>query len=296
MTTGINSNEQNYKKPSALAVAGGVVAGSITNNLVSQSRALYTPKIFKEMGKLSESLTADEFKQVEDTVSQAVKDTGLDKKGVGIIKATAENAEEITQIMSKEIDANPITKIMPKFIKDIAATINTAQMASGKNACYTFASKKIIMPEKDLILAAFHEAGHAMNANLSTIGKALQKCRPLTMLMVPISLIALFKTKKADGEEPKNKLDKATDFVKKHAGKLTFLTFAPILIEEGMATLKGNGLAKKLLSPDLAKKVSKTNALGYLTYLGMAVLSSVGIFLGTKVKDKIAHNKTEEKA
>ena len=32
---------------------------------------------------------------------------------------------------------------------------------SGKNACYMFTSKKIVMQENKLGLAVFHEAGHA---------------------------------------------------------------------------------------------------------------------------------------
>lgn len=72
---------------------------------------------------------------------------------------------------------------------------------------------------------------------------------------------------------------------------MTFATFIPTLLEEGLASIKGNNFAKKVLSPELAKKVSKTNALGFSTYLGLATLSSLGIYLGTKVKDAIAKPK-----
>ncbi|MBQ2611149.1 hypothetical protein IJF81_02015, partial [bacterium] len=85
-----------------------------------------------------------------------------------------------------------------------------------------------------------------MNANLSKFGKILQKCRPMALLAIPVSQIALWKTKKAPGEEPKNGLDKTTTFIKNNAGKLTFLAFLPTLLEEGLASVKGNKLAKKL--------------------------------------------------
>ena len=62
---------------------------------------------------------------------------------------------------------------------------------------------------------------------------------------------------------------------------LTFATFLPIIIEEGVATLKGNKYAKRFLSPELAKKISH---------------SSTGAYLGTKVKDSIASRKTSQNA
>ena len=76
------------------------------------------------------------------------------------------------------------------------------------------------------------------------------------MLALPIALIALLKTKKAEGEQPTGVVDKATDFIKNNAGKLTFATFIPTLIEEAMASIKGNKMAKELLNPQMAKKIA----------------------------------------
>lgn len=282
-----NIQEQQYKKPGAGAVIGGVLAGSTVNSLTSLSGQFVKSGIMNKTGKLNNLITADEFSQVEKAVSDTIKKSGLEAKGVGIIKATAENADEISRIMSKELDKT-FLKHLPKQVKEVVGSIYSSQVTSGENAFYSSASKKIIMPEKKLGLALFHETGHAMNANLSKFGKILQKCRPMAMLMLPIAAIALYKTKKAPGEEPKNNLDKATTFIKNNAGKLTFAAFLPTLLEEGLASLKGNKVAKQLLSPELAKKVAKTNALGFSTYLLTAVLSSLGIYLGTKVKDAIA--------
>jgi len=279
-----------YKKPSVGAIIGGVIAGSIVERLINQPYNPIGVQIMKRMGKISNSLSADEFNQVEKAVADTIKNSGLEAKGVEIIKATAENAEEISKIMSKEIDKG-ITKYFPKEVKELMRGIISSQMTSGGNACYAFTSKKIIMPEKELGLALFHEAGHAMNTNLSNFGKILQACRPMIILALPIGLIALWKTKKAPDEEPKNGLDKVTTFIKNNAGKLTFATFLPTLLEEGLASIKGNNFAKQLLSPELARKVAKTNALGFSTYLLMAVLNSLGIYLGIKVKDSIASRK-----
>jgi hypothetical protein len=292
--TEINNQEQTYKKPGVGAIIGGVVVGSTVNGLVSAPNQLIAPKIMGKMADISRSLTEDEFKTVENAIKTTIEKSGLAEKGVGIVKATAENADEISKIMTKELDNNFIMKHLPEQIKGFVETIFHSMVESGKNAFYTFKSKKIIMPEKELSLALFHEAGHAANQNLSTIGKALQKCRGLTLLAFPISMIALWKTKKAPNQEPKSTTDKTTTFIKENAGKLTFATFIPMLLEEGLASIKGNNFAKKVLSPELARKVSKTNALGFSTYVGLAALSSLGIYLGTKVKDAIAKPKLVE--
>lgn len=287
MSINMNTQEQEYKKPSTGAIIGGVLAGSAVNSLVCVPHKLVTPLILEKMSEISRNLSADEFSQVEKAVDDTIKNSGLADKGVSIIKATAKNADEINKIITQEIDKG-VFKFLPTKVKEFFGKIFTSQMASGKNACYTFKSKKIIMPEKELSLAFFHEAGHAANANLSKFGKALQKSRPLAILALPIAAIALLKTKKVPGEKPKNKIDKTTTFIKENAGKLTFAAFLPTIMEEGIATLKGNKFAKQLLSTDLAKKVSKTNALGFSTYLLLATLSGLGIYLGTKVKDAIA--------
>ena len=161
------------------------------------------------------------------------------------------------------------------------------QVMLGKNAIYANVKKKIILPEKGLSCSAFHEMGHAINANISKFGKILQGSRQFALFAIPIALIALIKNKKAEGEKPKNKLDSIGDFVKNNAGKLVFASYIPLLLEEGLASIKGGKLAKQVLSPDLAKKVSKTNAIGFCTYLTVAALSSIGLALGTKIRDKI---------
>lgn len=288
------NEEKKYKKPGAGAVIGGVLAGSTVAGAAKLPAKYFSPKIMEKMQTLSGGLTQDEFKQVEKAAAETIKKSGLADKGVSIVKATTENMDEVNRIIAKEFDNNIILKHLPQKIREKikAGTGGIASMIqSGKNACYTFHSKKILMPKNKLGLAVFHEAGHACNNNLSKFGKILQKCRPMSILALPIAMIALFKTKKAEGEKPKNAVDKVTTFIKENAGKLTFAAFLPVLAEEGLATLKGNKFAKQLLSPELAKKVAKTNAFGFSTYLLKAALSGLGIFAGTKVKDAIAHKK-----
>ena len=195
MVQQVSNTNQQYRKPGFGAIIGGVLAGNVVNNIVRMPQASISQAIADSMVNISRSLSADEYRQVEEAVVKTVKNSGLADKGVEIIKSTSENTDEVVEIMSKEFNKG-ILKYFPK-LKDAYSNSFLSQISSGKNACYASATKKIIMPEKELSLAMFHEAGHALNANLSTVGKLLQKTRFLPMLAVPISIIALFKAKKA---------------------------------------------------------------------------------------------------
>lgn len=281
-----SKKELKYRSPSILNIVGGVIVGGIVNKLINQPAQLISSIIMYRMRNISKNLSKDEKLQLDKATIEMMKKTGLENRGVAIIKSTSENYSDIFDIMLKELD-NSILKYLPKPLKKRIAASNANQFKFGVNACYTNYSKKIILPEKDLNLSVFHEAGHAINDNFTNVGRFLQKSRRLSMLALPMAVIALFKTKKDVNEKNKNFLDKITTFIKENIGKLTFIAFLPILLEEGLATLRGNKFAKEFLSPDLAKKVSKSNALGFLTYFLTATSSSLGIYLANKVKDSI---------
>ncbi len=295
--TGVNncSAEQiQYKKPGILKKAGGCAAGILASNLVKICAPIFiSPSIMFKMAKINTTLTKDQFEQIGKATEEAIKTSGLDKKGVSILKATSYNAEEISGVLKKEVKKGFARFLPESYTKDMVANVQN-QVLDGMNAFYADASKKIVLPENGMKLVNFHEIGHALNANCSKFGKILQKSRAASMLVLPILLISLLKTKKAEGEQPKNKLDKAGDFIKNNAGKLAFASFLPVIAEESLATIKGLGLAKKTLSPDLVKKIAKTNVLGLLTYVSLALFTSIGITLGVKLKDKIAHNEVKK--
>lgn len=288
------TQQNEYKKPSTGAKIGGVLVGSLVGGAVSTPLKSFSPKAIEEMTKLSKGLSQDEVVKVTGALEDNLKKTGLLEKGVEIVKASKNNSDKVQEIMAKEIEKG-IVKYYPKQLKDVQISSTVEQLIAGNNAFYAMKSKKIMLPENALCLSGFHEMGHALNANMSKIGKILQKTRGLQMLSLPILLVALFKTKKAPDEKPKNGLDKATTFIKNNAGKLTFAAFLPALLEEGLATMKGNKIAKEALSSDLAKKVAKSNMWGFSTYLLLASLSAVGVWAANKVKDKIAGPKLVQK-
>lgn len=299
--TRINNQEQQYQKPSAGAIFGGIVAGSLVQNAAPFPAMPFAVKIVDKMKKIS-NLSNDEFKQVTEGINKTLKNTTLSEKGVTLKRIPTVEAKSFREKCRNTI--NPIkgteqgncayyVSEEPKAdrLKGFLEKFAPKELLEDLKAKTYLKAKTIVAPEKNLSLAIFHEIGHAANNHLDEIGKLLQKSRkPLMFIVTPlIGLVALCKTKKAPNQEPQGTMDKATDFIKNNAGKLTFLAFVPILAEEAIASIKGCKFAKEAgLSTELVAKVAKTNKIAYLTYLGSALLTSLGIYLGVKVKDAIA--------
>ena len=110
------------------------------------------------------------------------------------------------------------------------------------------------------------------------------------MLTAPLlTMYAVFTRASKPKEEGKelNGAQKTHNFVRNNAGKLAFVASLPMLIEEGMATIKGQKYANKLLKPELAKRVLKGNAIAYMSYLATAVFGALAAATAVKVKDKV---------
>ncbi|MDD3436320.1 MAG: hypothetical protein PHC64_04105 [Candidatus Gastranaerophilales bacterium] len=229
----------------------------------------------------------DSFSHNKEAAENALERTGLKGKGVKLFIANKNNVAEIKNIIAG--DFPHCYPFRNRIIESFAQ-----QCSNGINACYTEKEKNIIINSKELFSAVFHEIGHAMNANNSIFMKLIQKAKRITPFGVPIvglgflAMGLLHKTKPE--EKDKSKFEKSKDFIKNNAGKLTFLTFLPMLIEEGAASIKGLKLAKKCFKPEQVTRLSKNYLFAYSTYFTVAVLSSLLISLGIKIKDKIAPN------
>lgn len=279
-------NNENKNKNIKAGLAGLFIGNSM--NIVAKTAAgsIAGPNMIK----INSSLSADQFDKVQNAIETAFKNTNLKDKGVEIVKAESKNFDDVVKLLVNEQNGG-LRRLIPKKLKEGLAVSTAEQLTQGHNAFYTVKANKILIPKNNkMVLANFHEMGHALNANASKFGKLLQKTRGISALALPILLISVFKNKKKEGEQPKNGLDKATDFVKNNAGKLTFAAMVPMLLEEGLATIKGNGLAKKALNPELFKKVSKTNALGFASYAVAAVGAALSVTLANKIRDKIVEN------
>ena len=211
-------------------------------------------------------------------VDQALENFKLPSKGVGIIDVNANTP------------TNPVFDKFPKWLKSILDPV--VDVKAGRNALFDFSSNKILINREKLGVATFHEMGHAVNHNFSKFWKCMQGLRlPCLGLGGLFGTVALFKRKKVEGEEPKGFFDKTTTFIKNNVGKLTLATSVPIVAEELMATYRGNKMAKKVLSPELVKKVKATNRFGAATYITSAIAGALAAVAGSKVRDAIAKPK-----
>ena len=58
-----------------------------------------------------------------------------------------------------------------------------------------------------------------------------------------------------------------------------------------MATIRGNGLTKEILSSNGAQQVCKGNKLAYLSYLASAIGAGFSAYAATKIKDYFVDKK-----
>ncbi len=285
----------NHQGPGISRILLGAYAGSCVNRLTKTISKVATSELIKTRNnKIINPLTDNEMAEIKKGITKAFDESGLAKKGVGILYANKNNSKEVSDIIRNNFNKSILKYIKTQNSIEKNVARECTAIINGKSAYYIDTAKKILLPENNLQLAFFHEAGHALNATTGTATKVLQKSRMLGLLVIPISIIALFKNKKEEGEKPKGFLDKATDFVKNNAGKLTFAAFTPKILEEGIATLKGNKMAKSVLDADLSRKVAKSNAYAFATYATFFALNSFGIFLATKVRDKIVSGNKEK--
>ncbi len=161
---------------------------------------------------------------------------------------------------------------------------------NGENACFSKKQNLVHLNIKKRGLAGFHELGHAINYNQSAIWSKIQKTKIISIVAIPaLTLIAIFKRGKNENEKPKNFVDSTTTFIKNNAGKLAFLSMVPVILEELKATQNGNKLAKSICSPELYKKVVKSNKFAALTYINCALATGIGLWAIGKVKDSVAN-------
>lgn len=306
---------------------GAVVAGGAINSALP---FLYGPTLVNLIKKQG-TIVGENGSIVQNAVKEMLKDTQLDKKGVRIkflnpIKIDADinnfinsevkknrniNLEKLERFIYDTLVINPIRKgenacFIPKDAKTTTLTLSECEKIYKTEGAKALQKKiketqkvyikknSVLLPKESFHGAGFHELGHAMNFNFSKVGRFLQKCRPV-LLYAPIVLGlygAFSKKSKPKAENGKLTIrQKINNFIRDNAGKLAFIATLPMLIEEAMATVKGQKFANKLLKPELAKKVLKGNLVAYSSYLLMATTGAIATFSAVKIKDKAIERK-----
>lgn len=240
--------------------------------------------VVKGMQSQSASLSLEQKNAIVQAADKVLDIANLRSKGVKITDMRAAAASG--------------SNILLDLINPITATQN------GRNAFFGgikgtrgFFANEVVCNMDKLPTAVFHELGHAFNANNSKFWKCMQGIRvPAIAASMGLTLFAAFtKSEKADNN-PNSELtnaQKAKNFVRNNAGPLAFAAMVPVLLEEGMATIRGNAWAKDLLSPDIAKNVCKGNKIAYLSYLTTALALGASAFVAGKVKDKLSDKQNQ---
>jgi len=274
----------NKKVRSVGGSIAGIAAGSAVQTAVSVGAGKGVIAVMQKMGQLPE----ETIKTLHDAAEKALDISGMKAKGVKI--------KYIPQASKK--------------VKGIQALLDPmTQIKQGKNACFAPEGRqiltgekiiinKIFMPEKSISFASFHEIGHSINYNNSAFWKTMQKMRMPGMILAAVPLLYGALSKKsvaAEGQELTKK-QKANNFIRDNAGKLSFVAMLPMLAEEGMASIRGVKLAKQTLDSGLAKHVVKGNCVAYLSYLGGAIAAGLAAATAVKIKDHFVEKKATKLA
>ena len=281
----------------------GVITGLVAGCLVSNAAAPITQKVLlPAIKKISSSIKPEDTLILNNAFEKAFFDSTLAEKGVKIIKITKDNIDEVSKELTEAVFNTKYGKKLSNFFNKDALSFGIElrfssilqTVTDGENAFYSNVIKGIILPgEKNgLQLANFHEMGHAINHNLGKASRILQKIRNPIIIFGPaiilFSVLSL-KDKKNEVDENGEKKKGVRQFIKNNAGILGVATFLPAVIEEGMASLKGNKIANKVLqeAPILLKKVKLTNAMSFASYAITALATGLGMHIAVKIKDNL---------
>lgn len=273
----VSTCEQPSKVKSILAIGAGAASLGIIRT------KLNTDILDQKDKHLNSGLDTNYMRE---KINRALSQSGMKNKGVKILDfARYENNPPKRMISSNKPTIKDFIHAIVRRVK-----FNDVNIAhDGYNSFYVAKSNKILINTNKQSLAGFHEIGHAINNNSSKFWRTIIKTRGLTTaLPFWIAAIAICKRKKAEGETSTGAMDSATTFIKNNAGVLSLASSVPIIAEELKASQRGNKLAKELLSPDIAKKVIKSNRLGAMTYIVSAGAMALATVAGSKIRDFIA--------
>lgn len=288
-------NEKTVPERSAKAILAGTLIGGIPSALVFRdSISIKSDKCMQSVGSLMQQMMpdVDTFNNIKAAAERAIKDTGLSGKGVSLNVVNSQNSAQVAQEL---ITANKKTPFIKRMAQNFAKMFEV-----GANAAFEPKSNTVYIGEKGLFSSVFHEIGHAMNYNSSKFMKFVQKARILTSYNIPVLGLGLFaaslfhRVKPESANEPKSLWEKTKDFVKNNAGKITFATFLPMLIEEAAASVKGIKVAKKYLNPAQVSKLTKNYLTAFSSYGLTAVALGAAVGLGNMIAQGIqekANNK-----
>lgn len=254
---------------------------SIPANIIRNVSTNSSTKMMAKTGLLGEN----EAKVVNEGLDKAFNSLKLKDKGVKIYRVTAENFDEVVNITKKDFQKAYLNIFPDEMNKKIASRFLDI-VKKGQNEFWYKHSRVIVLPQKGMELTAFHELGHAVDYVFSKTGKFMQKAKVVSLLAPLVLLFGCITKKETETKDKKlTKLDKTKNFIRNNAGKLTAALFIPLLWSEGIATVKGYKIAKKVLPSALSKKMLNTSLWGFLSYAAYSAITAISCFAAVKIKD-----------
>lgn len=215
----VNNRSKISPMRKAAAVSSGALVGLSGSALVGYDTfKKVTPQMATDLAHSMQYLlpNVETVEQTNKNISKLLKDTGLKDKGVKFLSIAADGSN--SQKLKEIIDANvkPTNWLMKRLN---ASSFNI--YSKGGNAAFASETNHILVHE-NLCSTAYHELGHALNANGNILTKGLQKARCLTpagmSIVAPLVLaVGLFhnvdKTKPNSGKGiPKENYEKIFEF------------------------------------------------------------------------------------
>lgn len=302
-----------------LQIAGGIAAGIGTYRV---SRATINKLNRKALTQLEKPLSPQEIDVFKKAGNQIFLENFKDK-GIKIFDVSKRDYKKFFQERYNYISScfdrqlkntkNPIRQFIIKKRKNKTlknAAILDKTTVNGKNAYYweivkpvtengrkqfkIFKTIVINMDKSPIYLP--HELGHAknfMNKSLSNSMKIIWKnSRFQGRALFTILGTALLTNKKTKNSEPSNPLYPVGLFIKNNCGKLMTLALLPAILEEGLASLKGQMMAKNFLKEKNLNTLTKSHLRAFTGYGIWAAGAGFAVYLANKVRDKIAECKT----
>lgn len=253
----LQNNDKSNNSRNALGIGVGITIGLSPLPILLRDKitALSDKALLEKQERLlNNAMSMDSFDNIIKVADDIILKTGLKNNGVKIIKEKSSNILE--------------ARFNPK-------------------------SNIILINDKSFYVSVFKEIGHALNFHNGNSTKFLLKTKKICSKIVPIIgisglFVKLLHNKKTSKD--KTMLEKTKDFFSNNAGPMLFLTYVPILIEEGIASKKALKLAKPYLTKIQHQKHMKNLLLAFSFCLSIPIMFATATNLGVFAKNKITNN------
>ncbi len=212
-----------------------------------------------------------------------------------------ESMKSVEQYYDQRIASskNFISKLYNKHRKKVVMKENLVkhnQVLDGSNAYYWVKKGAVVINMDKKPVYLFHEFGHAIDYSINGVKQSMSSIwrnPTLKKLLFGSVLLTSLLTNPKSKEDLENASngEKFIQSVKKNSGLIVGAFLVPSTLEEIIANLNGQKLAKEFVPKAHMPRVTRSHihsAVGYLLY---PIFVGGGMYLANKVRDKIAEGK-----